>query len=176
MAGFVNRTAFQEHTGAIKQWSTSTAPDGWIICNGDAISRTTYARLFGVIDTTFGVGDGSTTFNVPNFSGVTVKGAGSQNINGRAKDAGSLGAVLEDQEQGHIHYNGLLSNAVEDYFIYGTTTDDVVSTGQTVQSVSSVGSIQGKISTPITDGTNGTPRTGTTTRDSSLAVYFIIKD
>ena len=54
-------------TGAIIIWSTSTPPEGYLICDGAAISRTTYAHLFNAIGTTWGTGDGSTTFNVPNF-------------------------------------------------------------------------------------------------------------
>jgi microcystin-dependent protein len=63
-------------TGAIQMWSTTTAPTGYILCNGVAISRTTYAALFGVIGTTFGAGDGSTTFNVPQYGDRMPVGAG----------------------------------------------------------------------------------------------------
>lgn len=59
-------------TGTIITWSTNDAPDGYLICNGAAISRTTYARLFNVIGTTWGAGDGNTTFNLPNFNDKTV--------------------------------------------------------------------------------------------------------
>jgi len=55
-------------TGAINMWGTATAPTGYLLCAGAAVSRTTYAALFAVISTTFGVGDGSTTFNLPNYT------------------------------------------------------------------------------------------------------------
>lgn len=55
--------------GAITMWSTNTAPTGWLICDGTAVSRSTYSGLFAVIGTTFGSGDGSTTFNLPNLKG-----------------------------------------------------------------------------------------------------------
>jgi phage-related tail fiber protein len=51
--------------GGIVGYGGSTAPPGWLECNGAAISRTLYAALFSVIGTTFGVGDGSTTFELP---------------------------------------------------------------------------------------------------------------
>ena len=51
--------------GTITAWSTNTAPKGWLICNGGVISRTTYINLFNVIGTTFGIGDGNSTFNLP---------------------------------------------------------------------------------------------------------------
>jgi microcystin-dependent protein len=49
-------------------WPTATAPTGYLLCAGAAVSRTTYATLFAVISTTFGVGDGTTTFNLPNYT------------------------------------------------------------------------------------------------------------
>ena len=55
-------------TGGLMMWGTGTAPSGWLLCAGAAVSRTTYAALFAVIGTTFGVGDGSTTFNLPNYT------------------------------------------------------------------------------------------------------------
>ena len=59
--------------GKIGYWGTS-APPGWLMCDGAAVSRTTYARLFAVIGTAAGTGDGSTTFNVPDYRGRTSIG------------------------------------------------------------------------------------------------------
>lgn len=56
-------------TGLISMYGAATAPTGWLLCDGSAVSRTTYADLFAVTSTTYGVGDGSTTFNVPNLTG-----------------------------------------------------------------------------------------------------------
>lgn len=53
--------------GVINTYAGSTAPNGWLICDGSAISRSTYADLFEVIGTTYGTGDGETTFNLPNL-------------------------------------------------------------------------------------------------------------
>ena len=55
-------------TGTITPWSQATPPSGFLECDGAAVSRSTYAALFAVISTTYGIGDGSTTFNVPNLS------------------------------------------------------------------------------------------------------------
>ena len=55
--------------GSISMYAGSTAPTGYLLCDGSAVSRTTYADLFTAIGTTYGVGDGSTTFNVPNVNG-----------------------------------------------------------------------------------------------------------
>lgn len=60
--------------GEVKIYAGATAPTGWLFCYGQAISRTTYATLFAVIGTTYGVGDGSTTFNVPDIRGRVIAG------------------------------------------------------------------------------------------------------
>ena len=68
-------------TGSIQMWPTASAPTGYLLCAGAAVSRSTYATLFALIGTTFGVGDGSTTFNLPNYTnrfpyGTTVAATG----------------------------------------------------------------------------------------------------
>ena len=82
-------------TGSYIQFAGSQAPEGFLVCNGGAISRTTYSKLFAVIGTTYGSGDGSTTFNLPNLtdrflqgstSVGTVKDAGLPNITGKVND------------------------------------------------------------------------------------------
>lgn len=60
--------------GIVKLNAGATAPPGWLVCNGAAVSRTTYAGLFAAIGTTWGVGDGSTTFNVPDLRGRVPRG------------------------------------------------------------------------------------------------------
>ena len=66
----VNRS----EVGAIKPWTKATAPAGYLLCDGAAISRTDYADLFAVISTTYGAGNGSTTFNVPQLQGKMPQG------------------------------------------------------------------------------------------------------
>lgn len=63
--------------GAILDWMTDTPPAGWLICDGQSVSRTTYADLFSLWGDTFGAGDGSTTFNLPDFRFRSPIGAGS---------------------------------------------------------------------------------------------------
>ena len=60
--------------GGIVLWATNTAPTGWLVCDGTAVSRSTYSGLFAVVGTTYGVGDGSTTFNLPNLKGRVAVG------------------------------------------------------------------------------------------------------
>jgi microcystin-dependent protein len=61
-------------TGMLTPYAGTTAPDGWLLCAGQAVSRSTYAGLFAVVSTTYGSGDGSTTFNIPDLRGRTAVG------------------------------------------------------------------------------------------------------
>jgi microcystin-dependent protein len=72
--------------GSILPFAGQFTPDGWLLCNGQEVSRTTYANLFNAIGETYGAGDGSTTFNLPNLTDKTVWGANS-NV-GTVKEAG----------------------------------------------------------------------------------------
>jgi microcystin-dependent protein len=63
-------------TGVIQMFANGTPPTGWLNCDGSAVSRTTYAALFAVVSTLYGTGDGSTTFNVPDFRGRVAIGVG----------------------------------------------------------------------------------------------------
>lgn len=147
--------------GGICMWGTASAPTNYLICNNTAVSRTTYATLFALIGTTFGVGDGSTTFNLPGFPGVVPRGVGTATINARTKTGPSLGAFQEDQFQGHFH-SYQRGNFTTDYTAginrVGTLNDSPVNSGS-----------------PISDGSNGTPRTGSETQASALGINFIIR-
>lgn len=79
--------------GAILPYAGSSAPAGWLLCNGQAVSRTTYATLFGISGTAYGSGNGSTTFNVPDLRGRVP--AGLDNMGGSAANrlTGTSGGV-----------------------------------------------------------------------------------
>lgn len=86
--------------GMIQAFAGSSAPTGWLKCNGAAVSRTTYSALFAQISTTYGSGDGSTTFNVPDLRGEFVRGWD----DGRGVDSGrSLGSYQADEFKSHTH-------------------------------------------------------------------------
>lgn len=70
----VNPTVSGVEPGMIFDYAGSTAPTGYLLCYGQAVSRTTYAALFAVLSTTFGTGDGSTTFNLPDYRGRIAAG------------------------------------------------------------------------------------------------------
>lgn len=69
-------------TGIISLFAGSTAPSGYLACDGSAVSRDTYSALFAVIGTTYGAGDGSTTFNLPDLSGRVAIGASTSHAMG----------------------------------------------------------------------------------------------
>lgn len=91
--------------GTILPFGGAAAPIGWFLCQGQAISRITYADLFAVIGTSFGAGDGSTTFNIPDLREATVKGTGltSKSNNHLDTDGLTLGEFIDDRIQSHTH-------------------------------------------------------------------------
>jgi hypothetical protein len=74
-------------TGVILTFGGSTVPEGFLLCNGAAISRTTYAKLFAAIGTLYGAGDGATTFNLPDMRDKFAEGSGTYTV-GTAVEAG----------------------------------------------------------------------------------------
>jgi len=87
-------------TGSVHLMASTTAPSGYLKCNGAAVSRTTYADLFAEIGTAFGAGDGSSTFNVPDLRGEFVRGWDDS----RGVDSGRNFATAQgDQNKQHNH-------------------------------------------------------------------------
>lgn len=94
--------------GAVMAWPASTIPDNWLECNGQEVSRTTYADLFSVIGVVHGAGDGSTTFNVPDYRGATIVGLDSadSDFNVIGKSGGAKAVTLTAAQSGspaHAH-------------------------------------------------------------------------
>lgn len=99
--------------GTVLVFAGSTAPTGYLLCDGSAVSRTTYSALFSVIGTTYGVGDGSSTFNLPNFNyksvwqdpnyfGISFAGS-LPNITARAYTNNNQGAFLNSAFSGSFY-------------------------------------------------------------------------
>lgn len=86
--------------GVVSAYAGTLAPPAYLFCNGSAVSRTTYSALFAVIGTTYGGGDGSTTFNLPDLRGEFIRGLDS----GRGIDSGrTLGSFQADELKQHSH-------------------------------------------------------------------------
>lgn len=121
-------------TGMIFAFAGNTLPGGYLLCDGSQVSRTTYQKLFDVIGTTYGKGDGSTTFNLPNLTDRFIQGssaagkyreAGLPNITGESslgewgKPAGAFytqgtlkTAYLDEEESGRLCFDASRSNAI----------------------------------------------------------------
>lgn len=94
--------------GSVLWFAANTAPTGYLKANGAAVSRTTYAALFTAIGTTFGSGDGSTTFNVPDLRGEFIRGWDDS----RGVDSGrAFGSAQSDVFKSHTHGQGFGSGA-----------------------------------------------------------------
>ena len=88
--------------GSVVLYGGASAPTGWLICDGSAVSRTTYSSLFAIISTTFGAGDGSTTFNLPDLQDKFPIGKSG------TKTLGSIGGA-NTKDIGHTHGPGSLT-------------------------------------------------------------------
>jgi len=125
-------------TGAITAYAASAAPTGWLLCDGAAVSRSTFAALFAVIGTTYGAGDGSTTFNVPNLKGRVPVGldAGQTEFDALAETGGAKTHTLVTAEMpSHAHdvtmLNGSQPQTIETVFpgSSGTSNRHMVAVG-----------------------------------------------
>lgn len=153
--------------GMVAFFAMNSAPTGWLKANGAAISRSTYAKLFSAIGTTYGSGDGSTTFNLPDMRGEFARAWD----DGRGVDSGrALGSAQLDQFQ-----------AARERYSQSST----VNTGATQAHATGGGGVQyAGTSAPLpTDGGAiydtvsgyGTPRYGTETRGRNVALLACIK-
>lgn len=91
------KATVSELAGSMKMWPSASPPNNWALCNGQAVSRTTYATLFSRIGTAYGVGDGSTTFNLPNFTDRFPVGSGN------VYAAGATGGYADAAVITHTH-------------------------------------------------------------------------
>ena len=114
VSGRVYQEGFQlVPPGCIMPYAVSSAPGGWLLCDGSVVSRTTYATLFSLIGSTYGNGDGVNTFNLPNMNGKMVVGFNSSDVNfdSLGEIGGSKTATLTTNElPAHTHTTSTTSN------------------------------------------------------------------
>lgn len=148
--------------GAVSMFAANAAPTGWLECDGAAVSRTTYAALFAVIGTTWGAGDGSTTFTLPDLRGEFVRGWD----HGKGTDSGRAFASAQlDALQNITGSFEVLRSSVQNPTGSFTTTDisGAASTGGTADG------------DRVTFDASLVARTSTETRPRNIALMFIIK-
>lgn len=158
----VNNSFNMMPTATIIQNVSATVPAGFLYCNGQAVNRVgTYARLFAAINTTFGPGNGSTTFNVPDFEGAFLRGAGSQTVGGVTYTGPAIGTAQQDAVLNPLYASN------EGYF-------NTTSGGATRECVS-----RNRITAdPVDTNTGILPRfdrTATENRPFNYAVYYYIR-
>ena len=188
-------TASSLLTGEIRMYGGSTAPTGWLVCDGSAVSRTTYSALFAIIGTTYGIGDNSTTFNLPNFTSKMVRG----NTPGTGGGSDTFSLTIAEANlpshthtgPSHSHAAGTLTGGAHTHTIGWTTlqsgstntrVDGRADDGEDNQTKTS--SSNGAVAVTGSTGAEGTGATGAIgsgtaksidTLPAYTAVKFIIK-
>jgi microcystin-dependent protein len=169
-------------TGGLMMWPTASPPTGWLLCDGQAVSRATYSVLFAILGTTFGVGDNSTTFNLPNYTNRVPVGAGG--LYATAATGGSKDAVVVS----HTHS---FSGTTNTSSLIGTLTASKPPAATGIISVDATGlagggdGAQASVTRYKIDASHSHTVSGTTGSEGSsgtdanmqpyLAIYYIIK-
>lgn len=119
-------------SGGVLAFARSSPPIGWLVADGRAVSRSQYIELFNAIGTTFGAGNGSTTFNLPNLNGRVVRGWNSTAI---GLDAGrAFGSVQADQNKRHTHISTAEASGAHSHTTTVETSGSHTHTGGTTSS------------------------------------------
>ncbi|SVB74383.1 uncharacterized protein METZ01_LOCUS227237 [marine metagenome] len=169
ISGGVN---FSELAGSIIPIGMATVPTGFLLCDGTAVSRTTYAVLFAAISTTWGAGDSSTTFNVPDLEGMFLRGTGSHGTGNMANGSDfagpSLAAYENDQVQGHNHtFSQVLTQGGN-----GVYNSEIVSGQNGTTAINTNHPLNASAYSALT---YGTPRMGDEARPCNTGVKYCIK-
>lgn len=180
--------------GAGMLWYTDTAPAGYLICDGSAISRSDYAKLFAVVGTSYGVGNGSTTFNLPDLRqrfpiGKAASGTGnSLGATGGAIDHKHTSAAHTHSVPAHYHGMGTgadlaVLDPLSGWSAWGGSVTSVAVRGDTQDAAYAAHTISGRIGL-VTGGVDGnaamtsgstTPTDTGTNNPPFLVVNYIIK-
>lgn len=155
--------------GSIMPFLGSAAPQGYLIADGSCVSKTTYAKLFAIVGTTYGSSCAAGLFKLPDLRELVLVGAGTNNTNAiTAHDVYTVGQFKDDQFESHKHYRN--SGNVTEYFLTNTGT----SYNWVAGSLGNVPAGQVTSGLPVEDGVN-ILRTGSVTRTKQIGVNYIIK-
>lgn len=169
-------------TGVIKMFGGSSAPTGYFLCDGSAVSRSTYSALFAILGTAFGVGNGSTTFNLPDMrqrfpigvaasgTGATLGGTGGSidHLHTGPSHTHDAGTFAVPSGGAHTHTTGAPSATIAAQSGAGTTMPTVGHTHDIASSGAHTHSVTGNT------GSSGTGNTGAA-NPPFQAVNFIVK-
>ena len=175
VGGVYEEAADLTPAGAVIAFAGVNAPSGWLLCDGRAVSRVTYSRLFEAIGFNFGKGDESTTFNLPDLQGYFIRGL--DNGTGNDPDASSrtasatggssgdnVGSKQDSAMWGHKHRNSSLT-------LYQTNS----SAGGGVHLLQNVYGGSADYTYEATLSTHGTPNLSSESRPKNIAMNYIIK-
>ena len=159
--------------GTVLPFAGDTEPEGFLFTEGQEVLRNAYTNLFAAIGTTYGAGDGETTFNLPDYREMVLVGAGQNaKLDIKAHDVYELGQFKDDQLQGHHHFlgdrNGERNTGLGAGT--GTTTSFAAASNTGTRGIPLERAI-----TIISDDENGRPRVGSTTHGKQIGVRYIIK-
>lgn len=162
-----NLTSASLPVGTVIESARSTAPTGFLDCDGSAVSRSTYADLFSAIGAVYGAGDGSTTFNLPDRRGNVGRGAGTSS--GYTQNVTiAQGEKTDDAFQGHWHE---FYQDSPNLYASGVSRPGQDDGSKAIAATDGIGIVRAA----KTDGANGTPRTANETRVKSLGMRYFIK-
>jgi microcystin-dependent protein len=173
-------------TGSVIPWMHATVPANYLECNGAAVSRTTYAALFAVLGTTYGPGDGSTTFNLPDLRGLFLRGqnngrtgtyadpnAATRANRGDGTTGDNVGTLQEDETGAHSHTGTTDSAGAHTHTVPQSDAGNIGQDGSNRRTVSTsdtnTGSAGAHTHAFTTDASGGSE-----TRPSNIAVKWII--
>ena len=156
--------------GSVTCFAHSSVPSGWLECNGANVSRSTYATLFAAIGTTWGTGDGSSTFGLPDCRGEWVRGWD----NSRGVDSGrSIATTQSDQNKSHTHTASVTDPGHAHNLLYGSGAFGGTSGATTVRDSGTITDRIGSNTTGIS--ISNTSQGGTEVRVRNIAMMYIIK-
>jgi microcystin-dependent protein len=185
----INYISIAPPVGSIMAYTLSSSPSGWLICDGTAVSRSTYSALFLAIGITFGNGNTTTTFNVPNYQGAFLRGTGAVgNYAGPAVNTSQNHATqihshtanssVTDPQHAHtqITYNDdYNSSNVDGQSNYSWSKPDAYASDQHKSTMYNINNASTGISVATTVANSTTSTDANETRPYNYGVYWIIK-
>lgn len=179
IATLVAQVAANSPSGSVLLYAGSSAPTGFLLCDGSSVLRATYPGLFSAIGTTYGSVDG-THFNLPNTQGIFVRGAGSQTINAITY-SGTLGTKDNDAYASHTHIQNSHGHTDSGHaHSLFQNIGGLAASSASFATFSNLGqgtntTFNGAANISTTTATNQNSGSGTETKPASISFNYIIK-
>ena len=182
----INYVPIASPIGSITAYTLAISPPGWLICDGSVVSRVIYKSLFDIIGTTFGAGDNSTTFNIPNYQGAFLRGSGTNgNYSGPSLNTSQTHATQTHNhtatsvvtDPGHGHSQTTLNDDFNSSGTYqsGSNPSFAQADSAGTKTWSNISSQFTGVTVSTTVGNNTTYIDANETRPYNFGVYWIIK-